>query len=131
VTIGDFLIARENRLLFLMPFSRSRPLSLSANAGSLGLSDISAFPLLQKNPVHFHSENPGDPPLVLGGGLSPADDIANHLRGSVQALSDLDLGYILSEEQGLDDPSFDIIKISLDFSHLVYLYSELYFELES
>jgi hypothetical protein len=45
----------------------------------------------------------------------------------MQALSDLDLGYILSKEQGLDDPSFDIIKISLDFSHLVYLYSELYF----
>jgi len=45
----------------------------------------------------------------------------------VQALSNLDLGYILSEDQGLDDPSSDMAKISLDFSHLVYLYSELYF----
>ena len=44
----------------------------------------------------------------------------------MQALSNLDLGYILSEDQGLDDPSSDMAKISLDFSHLVYLYSKLY-----
>jgi len=45
----------------------------------------------------------------------------------MQALSNLDLGYILSKDEGFDDPSFNMIKISLDFSHLVYLYSELYF----
>ena len=45
----------------------------------------------------------------------------------MEAFGDLNLVDILSEHQGLDHPLFDIIKISLDFSHSVYLYSELYF----
>jgi len=113
--------------LFLIPFDSSRPFSLFANAGSLGLPDISTFPLFQKNPVHFHSENPCDTPLIFGGSLTTGDYVANHLWGSMQALSDLDLGYILCKDEGLDDPSFDVVKISLDFCHLVYLYFELYF----
>jgi len=46
----------------------------------------------------------------------------------MEAPGNLDLGDILSEHQGLDHALFSIIKISLDFSHLVYLYSELYSE---
>ena len=46
----------------------------------------------------------------------------------MEASGDLNLADILSEHQGLDHALFSIIKISLDFSHLVYLYSELYSE---
>ena len=117
-------MARENRLLFLIPLDWSRTFSLSANPGSLGLCDISAFPLVQKNPVHFHSENPGDTPLIFGCPFPPRDDVADHLGHGMKAAGDLRLGNSHREEEGFDQSFFCIIKIGIDFLfHLVYSYS--------